>query len=238
VATISDATQTVLEGRTRITKAGHRHLRLTKLQRKELIKHTQIEEIVALYLDLETDLSNKEIADRVGLNLSSLKRLIQTAEFTRLYEDALAMLGHSPRLMATAQALPDLLPAAYRTLRRLVTNDDVPDAVALKAAERILAINRVGAERNDEDPRDLSKFLEVTGTRVDGDLNVLQFNMPPAYLEMFERTFGKGKPAEVIDIESTRLPALLAEGEVQSPEDEPFEPEALPVLLAEDRADN
>ena len=205
---ISEETQTILEGRTRRTKDGRRHLRLTKTERAELAKHTQIEEAVALYLDLEQDLSNKEIADRLGLSVSSLKRLVLTPEFTRIYEEALAMLGHSPRLMATAQALPDLLPAAYRTLRRLVTSADVPDAVALKAAERILAINRVGSERNEEDPRDLAKFLEVTGTHVDGDLNVLQFQMPPAYKAMFEKTFGN---MPVIDV--------LPEGEIEGPED-------------------
>jgi hypothetical protein len=210
VVKITEETQVILEGRTRVTSNGKRHLKLTKAERAGLIHNEKIEEAVACYLDLESDLSNKEIADRLGISLSSLKRLVLTPEFTRIYEEALAMLGHSPRLMATAQALPDLLPAAFRTLRRLVTSSEVPDAVALKAAERILAINRVGSERNDEDPRDLAKFLEVTGTKVDGNLNILQFNMPDAYKNMFEQAFGK--VSEVIDVPV---------GPIESPEDQP-----------------
>ena len=218
--TISEETKTVLEGRTRTTKDGHRHLSLTKRQRTELAQHTQVEECVACFLDLEQDLTNKEIADRLGITVSGLKRLTQTAEFTRVYEEALAMLGHSPRLMATAQALPDLLPAAYRTLRRLVTAGEVKDGVALKAAERILAINRVGSEHSEEDPRDLAKFLEVTGAKIDGNLNILNFSMPAEYKAMFEKAFGKGP--EVIDavVQDVSLP----EGPIEGPDDELSEP--------------
>jgi hypothetical protein len=208
--TISEEAQTILEGRTRTTKDGRRHLAVSKRAKAELAEHAIIEEAVAMFLDLEHDMNNKQIAERLGLSTRGLKTLTQSAEFTRLYEEALAMLGHSPRLMATSQALPDLLPAAYRTLRRLVTESEVPDAVALKAAERILAVNRVGAERNDEDPRDLAKFLEVTGTKVDGNLNILQFNIPDVYKQMFEQAFQK--VPEVID-------AALPQGEIVTLED-------------------
>jgi hypothetical protein len=152
-----------------------------------------------------------------------------------LYEETLAMLGHSPRLMATAQALPDLLPAAYRTLRRLVTSDEVKDEVALKAAERILLMNRVGAERNDEDPRELARFLEVTGARIDGDLNILNFSMPEEYKQMFEKAFGGiSRPDQVIDIPGRDVPASLPQGEIEAaPEDEPVEPRARPAQPAE-----
>ena len=194
----SPETRIILGGQTRQHKDGRRHLSLTDDERLELAQHAKIEEAVAFFLDLENDLTNKEIADRLGLGISSLKRLTQTAEFTRVYEDALAMLGHSPRLMATAQSLPDLLPAAFRTLRRLVTDAEVPDAVALKAAERILAINRVGAEHNDEDPRDFQNFMNVTGAKIEGNLNILTFNIPESYKAMFEKSFGAGVDAEVV----------------------------------------
>ena len=239
MAEILDETKTILEGRTRSTSDGRRHLAISKRAKAELAEHTATEEAVAMFLDLENDLTNKEIADRLGLSARGLKTLTQTAEFTRLYEETLAMLGHSPRLMATAQALPDLLPAAYRTLRRLVTSDEVPDAVALKAAERILAINRVGSERNDDDPRELAKFLEVTGARIDGDLNILNFSMPPEYKAMFEKAFGGiGRPDPVIDIRGRGVPALLTQGEIEGPDDEPSEPEVQLVQPVERQLDD
>ena len=79
---------------------NRRHLNLNRGEREALLRQRTIEQAVALFLDLENDRSWAEIAAELDMSVSSLKRLSQSPDFMTVYEDALATIGHDPRLMS------------------------------------------------------------------------------------------------------------------------------------------
>jgi len=205
-------------------REGRRHLNLTQGEREALARQRQIEQAVALFLDLENDRTWAQIAAELDLSVSALKRLSQSADFMTVYEDALATIGHDPRLMAVTSSLGDLLPAARRRLESLITSNDTPDGVALKAIERLFQWTGADNQIETDNPEALKNFLNQHNVQIQGDLNII--NIPPEYQRAFERYLG----GDVIEGEVSTDQTPAGKDEEESQDDGPAAQEALPEL--------
>jgi hypothetical protein len=179
-----------LEGALAVREGGRRHINLNQGEREALLRQRTIEQAVALFLDLENDRTWSQIAAELDMSVSALKRLSQSPDFMTVYEDALATIGHDPRLMSVTASLGDLLPAARRRLEKLITSDDTPAGVQLKSIERLFEWTGADQRQEIDDPNALRNFLGQHGVQVQGDLNVMQFNIPSEYQQAFERFLG------------------------------------------------
>jgi hypothetical protein len=180
-----------------------RHINLTISERADLAKQQKIEQAVALFLDLQHDHTWKEIADALDLSLASLKRLTQTTEFNSVYQNALSTVGHDPRLAAITSNLGDLLPMAYRRLRTILSNPQSDDRVAMRAIEKLFDWTRLTENDGNDDPATLTSFLQRNGVRVEGNLNLIQINVPQEFREAFSKFLSPGTPihdGEVIEV--------------------------------------
>jgi len=176
-----------LEGALAVSE-GRRHLNLNQGEREALARQRQIESTVALFLDLENDRTWSEIAAELDISVSALKRLTQAPDFMSVYEDALATIGHDPRLQAVTSSLGDLLPAARRRLQKLIMEDETPHGVALKAIERLFTWTGADSKIETDNPDALRNFLQQNNVKVEGDLNVI--NIPAEYRDAFQRYLG------------------------------------------------
>ena len=176
-----------LEGQLAVSE-GRRHINLNQGEREALARQRLVEAAVAFFLDLETDRTWTEIAAELDISLSALKRLTQSSDFLVVYEDALATVGHDPRLQAVTSSLGDLLPAARRRLQKLITEDGTPDGVALKAIERLFQWTGADSGIETDNPDVLKNFLQQNNVRVEGNLTVV--NIPADYQDAFQRFLG------------------------------------------------
>ena len=201
---------------------GRRHINLNQGEREALLRQRTIEQAVVLFLDLENDRSWAQIAAELDMSVSSLKRLTQSSDFILVYEDALAAVGHDPRLQAVTASLGDLLPAARRRLQTLITNTGTADGVALKAIEKIFEWTGVDSAQELDSPDALKNFLSTHGVTVQGDLNVMQLNIPDEYKAAFDRYLGGGRDTiEGVARTEDNMPSLETndEAEEKSPVD-------------------
>lgn len=218
-----------LEGQLAVSDDGRRHINLNQGEREALARQRQIEAAVALFLDLETDRTWAEIAAELGISVSTLKRLTQSSDFTLVYEDALATIGHDPRLQAVTSSLGDLLPAARRRLQKLITEDGTPDGVALKAIERLFQWTGADSKIETDNPEALKNFLQQNNVKVEGDLNII--NIPDEYQDAFQRFLGGSTDivAGEVHTPDSGDPSRASEPdrEAQGQDDEPSDEEAL-----------
>jgi hypothetical protein len=165
-----------------------RKLSLTKADRKELIERRQIELAVSLFLDLDQDRTVKQIAEEMGLHVSSLKRLTLDPVFQEVYDEHLMQLGHHPRLQALNAQLPDLLPKSYKAMEDLLSRGTA--ATARVAAVKLLwETTQIGDILKQEDPAALTNFLASKGVIVQN--NTLVINAIPAeYQQAFQKYMG------------------------------------------------
>jgi hypothetical protein len=177
-----------LEGQLAVSEDGRRHINLNRGEREALARQRQIEAAAALFLDLETDRTWAEIASELDMSVSSLKRLTQSSDFILVYEDALATIGHDPRLQAVTSSLGDLLPAARRRLQKLITENDTPDGVALKAIERLFQWTGADNKIETDNPEALKNFLQQNNVTVEGNMTVI--NIPEQYQNAFQHFLG------------------------------------------------
>ncbi len=166
---------------------GRRHLNLTQDEREALANRQKMEQAIALFLDLQQDHTWKEIADTLGMSLSALKRMTQTGDFQRMYDDALATVGHDPRLQAIKSTLGDLLPAAYRRLHKIISSEDTDDRAALRAIEKLFSWTGVEDGVQSDDPTMFANFLKQHGAAIAPEVNSLNLNIPPEYLDAYSR---------------------------------------------------
>ena len=165
-----------------------RHINLNQNERTALADNLQLEQAVALFLDLTEDHTWPQIADALGLALAALKRLTQTAEFQRVYDDALATVGHDPRLNAVKSSLGDLLPMAYRRLQSILGNPRSDDRTAMRAIEKLFSWTGVDSGTPQDDPAAFQNFLHRFGVNVEGNLNVINaVNIPQEYQAAFAK---------------------------------------------------
>ena len=205
-------------------REGQRHINLTIGERQDLAENLQIEQAVAMFLDLEQDRTWKQIAEELGISVSELKRLTRKPEFQKIYDQTTVAIGHDPRLQAVTSSLPDLLPIAFRGLKAMLTGADIRDDVKLKAIIKVLELNQVGKDQGVEDPRELSNFLSVHNIRVDGDV-IVNMGVP----EEFQAAFRKFTGTDIVDA-AVRSPdteaPLLTASVAEAPSVEPPVPEA------------
>src|SRR5512142_1740573 len=167
--------------------AERRHINLTQDERAELLERQQMEQAIGLFLDLTQDHTWKEIADSLGISLSALKRMTQTGDFQRLYDDALATVGHDPRLQAIKSSLGDLLPAARRRLATIIGDPESDDRTALRAIEKLFEWTGVDEGVMPDDPTMFQNFLKEHGAAVSQEVNILNVSIPPEYLDAYAR---------------------------------------------------
>ena len=182
-------TATLEQSHIRSLPDGKRHLNLTIQERSALAQGQLIERAVSMFLDLEQDRTWVQIAQELGITISQLKSLTRTPEFTKIYEEITVSLGHDPRLRAVTSALPNLLPVAYQQLRSMLTDANTSDNVRLKAVLEIFKLNHVGEEFTTDDPREMTKFLEQNGVKIEGDL-VMELNIPDEFKAAFQKFLG------------------------------------------------
>jgi len=170
-------------------KSGKRRLMLTKDERKEL-KHQQlVERAVALFLDLETPHTWKQMSELLGISQPALKDLTKTQEFMDAYSAFYVELGHDPRLKAAQGSIADMLPTAINALRNLLTDPLTKDTVKLNVIREIIRLNGMGApESKNNDRQELAEFLKGAG------VNIQQMNvaLPPDYIAHM-------KPSDVVE---------------------------------------
>jgi hypothetical protein len=165
-----------------------RKLSLTKTDRQELIERRQIELAVSLFLDLDQNRTVKQIAEEVGLPLSTLKRLTQNPLFQQVYDEQLMQLGHHPRLQAMNAQLPDLLPKSYQAMERLLSPGTAHTA-QVAAVKLLWETTQIGEILAQEDPAAISNFLASKGVVVQN--NTLVINALPAeYHQAFQKWMG------------------------------------------------
>ena len=144
----------------------------------ELAQQKQIELAVSLFLDLEQDRTVQQIADEMGMTVSSLKRLTQTAKFQETYDSVLMQLGHHPRLQALQGQLPELIPLSYQAMRRLLSPGTAHTAqVAATISAFVSKIDPRTGATTEENP----KFLKT------GDAAIVRIKpVRPLAIETFK----------------------------------------------------
>lgn len=174
-----------------------RHIKLTKRERDDLAERQQLELLVSMFLDLEQDRTNKQIAEEMGLSLPAMKRLTEKPEFQAIYDDQLMKLGHHPRLQALNANLPELAVHSYNALRQILTNPRASATARVAAAKLVWDTLHIADTRLEEDPAPLSNFLKSAGVNVEGNAIVnVNLPIPDDYKAAFARLMG----SEVIDV--------------------------------------
>ena len=189
---------------------GHRRrIKLTREERALLKKQKLAEGAAALFLDMDDPKSWVEIAAELGISLHQLKDLTKSDEFNEAYSVLFAELGHDPRYKAALGAIGDMLPKAVRKLEELMTSTRTPAAVALKAVEKVLAINGIeNMKPAQSDRADLVKYLEEKGVTI----NNLNVTIPDVYAQaMRDYEVVEGEFKEGVNIDVPNNESILEE---------------------------
>ena len=132
-----------------------------------------IQQAVAMFLDLDTARSRKQMAKELGLGLWQFNHLIESDEFAEIYDDHFAELTNDPTLRAVQTKLvEEMLPKAVKTIDSILSNVKAPATVRLKAALETLRLAGVqAATPAASDRQELSEFLSKH------NINITQVNV-------------------------------------------------------------
>jgi hypothetical protein len=206
-------TEVILSGQRPTYPDGRQRINLTKDERRFLAENLQIEQAVALFLDLEQDRNYKQIAEEMGVTDTQLATMIKSPAFQKVYEANLANVGHDPRLKAVVTGMSDLLPSAFRKLKTILSAGDTPPGVALRAVEDLFKWMKVTENNDDGDPQALTNFLKANNVTIQGDLNMLQIGTPQEYKDAMQKAYGtEVVDAEVVDVEEFPTPETISSG--------------------------
>jgi hypothetical protein len=194
------------------TAPNRRKIKLTKAERAELARRRDIELAVSYFLDLEQSRSLKQIADEMGISVSSLKRLSNDPQFHEVYNEVLVQLGHHPRLQALNTQLPELIPDAYRALKRLL-GPGTAHTAQVSAVKLLFDTLKIGDQVREEDPQALENFMKGKGVVIQN--NVMNVNLPIP--EEYRQAFSKWMGGNVIDVQATNVENKDASPEHTSP---------------------
>jgi len=158
--------------------------------------------------------------------LSALKRLTQSPQFQDIYDNAMLMVGHHPRMLALQAGLPELIPLAHRALRRLLSPGTAHTA-QVAAVKLLFDTLDVAGQQTADDPTQLNNFLTQNGVSVEGDLVVnVNLPIPKEYQAAFERLMGREHKdstfveGSIRDSSEPPLSPRLSSGQPHEPFDE------------------
>ena len=162
----------------RMRPSGRRAIQLTNAEKRAFIEQRIVERAVALFLDLEADHTWQEIATELGITLQKLKDLTKTTEFMDAYTLHYAELGSDPRLRAVQTAIVDMLPGAYRELKKMIVDPETPASTKLNAIKLAFQLGGVSAPKGGvQEKSELASFLKDMGLQVDN----VSFSVPQQY---------------------------------------------------------
>lgn len=179
---------------------GRRRLMLTEADRDALRQQQLVEGAVALFLDLTSSRSYSQIAEELGITVRQLRRLVETDEFARVYEEHFDALGHDPRLQAVKSGLMDLLPMAFDQLRKALIEPGVPWTTRMRAIEKIMEMNGVRPQdAGKSDRRELAEFLGKFGVNI-GEMHIHGAPVPSSYSDALDEVM-EGEVEEVTPLQ-------------------------------------
>ena len=162
----------------RIHPSGKRAIKLTNAEKRDFIEQRIVERAVALFLDLENDHTWAEIALELGITLQHLKDLSKTTEFMDAYTLHYSELGSDPRLKAVQTAIVDMLPGAFRELKKMVVDPETPAATRLNAIKLAFQLGGVSTPKGGvQEKSELATFLKDMGMGVEE----VKFSVPAQY---------------------------------------------------------
>ena len=181
-----------------------RKIKLTKAEKAELLHRRDIELAISYFLDLEQNLTLKQIADAMGMSVSTLKRLTTEPLFQEIYDEQLMQLGHHPRLQALNAQLPELIPHSYQAMRRLLSPGTAHTA-QVAAVKLLWDTMDIGSHLQEEDPAVIGNFLAAKGINIEQNNTQININLPipEDYQEAFRRLVGA---EEVVTVQATDIP--------------------------------
>jgi hypothetical protein len=145
-----------------------RSIKLTKDEREAFQYREKVEKCVAMFLDLNRELTWAQIAKELKISVPSLHNLTKSELFNEKYNEYFSELGHDPRIKVSQQALADMVPLAVRTLREILIDPEASSASRLKAVEQVFRMAGVESiSQKQSDKSELQKFLLEKGIKVD-----------------------------------------------------------------------
>jgi hypothetical protein len=189
---------------------------LTRQDRSDLAQRRQIEQAVSYFLDLEQSRTLKQIADEMGISVSSLKRLTNDPQFQEVYDEVLVNLGHHPRLQALNTQLPELIPDAYRALKRLLAPGTAHTA-QVSAVKLLFDTLRIGDQVREEDPQALENFMKGKGVVIQNNVMNVNLPIPDEYRDAFQKWMG----GDVVEAKATEVPAMSPTSESDEQKEAP-----------------
>lgn len=167
----------------RTTTDGRRQIQLREDERRDFQELELVNKAIALFLDIRSKHTYKEIADELGVGIVKLKELTKTKLFMEKYDEYFGNLGSDPRLKATRGEILDMVSLATEGLRSLIS-PGTPPTVRLNAIKEVYRL--AGLEENSgvgSDRDEAAKFLKNMGVNVE-QLNV---NVDNPYARQMEQ---------------------------------------------------
>jgi DNA-binding CsgD family transcriptional regulator len=184
----------------RIGESGRRRLALTAQERERFQEQELIERAVSYYLDIYDKHSTQDIADALGISVHSLRNLIRSEEFEKVYSRHYVELGHDPRLQATRNAMVDLLGDSMEALKDVLARGTGSAKVqAIKMVWDYVGIKKPDVP--DSDRKEAIEFLKEAGIKVE-NVNV---NLPPEYAQAIDG-YDNAVDGEFRDVPTPELP--------------------------------
>ncbi len=118
------------------------------------------------------------------MSVNALKDLTKLPDIMDAYNEHFLELGHDPRLKATQAAVVDMLPAAVRQLKSLITDNDTPAGTRLAEIKELFRMVDVKAPKGQNERYELAEFLKGQNLT----LNQININ-PPQKLPRRQRKY-------------------------------------------------
>lgn len=188
----------------RMTKHGHRRLKLNQIERKDFKQSETIDRLVLMILSLEDNMTYEEMAEELEITVPALKNLTRTEEFQDRYNDHFMTLGQDPRVEVTQSRIVELLPRVFMQMQEALVNPDVPWTAKWNIMSKILELSGIEKPQNiRNDRKEIEKFLS---SKNEGDS--IQITIPGKYMDAMHK-YREGEHLDKVEEE-------IIEGDYQS----------------------